>query len=155
MAKIEALKGVYLFDQLNSAELEKVAAIAEEKSFASGQEIFSANQVADALYVIRMGAIKIYSNSDEGEDHSIAHLASGSHFGEVSFADGGKRSATAQAVEPCHLIEIKYSHLSQLLNSDDKIAHKFYKSLSLFIAKRLRATLGDLNQARDAKLKHF
>ena len=82
-------------------------------------------------------------------------LGSGSHFGEIPYLDGGKRTATALVAETCHVIEIPYEKLREKMATNDKMAVKVYKAWGKFLAARLRATLDDLGQARETKLKHF
>ena len=149
------LKNIYLFKTLDETELGHINKIVEEKSFSPGQDIFITGQDAKSFYVIRMGTVKIYSNPDGSGDLNIANLGTGSHFGEMPLMDGGKRSATAQATETSTLLEISYEKLKQLLDGNDKLAHKFYKEMSHYMAARLRNTTENVQQAREMKLKHF
>jgi CRP-like cAMP-binding protein len=149
------LKNIYLFKTLDETELKEINKLVEEKTFSPGQDIFITGQEAKSFFVIRMGTVKIYSNPDGSGDLAIANLGSGSHFGEMPLMDGGKRSATAQATETTSLLELSYEKLKKLLDSNDKLAHKFYKEMSHFMAARLRATTENLQHVRELKLKHF
>lgn len=153
MATPETLKEIYLFKNFTANELNLLTGIASEKTYPAGQDIFMAGQEAKSLYVIRMGTVKIFANT-QGE-HSITSLGTGSHFGELPIVDQGKRSATAQAQENCTLLEIEYDKLNSLLSQNVEMAHKFYRELARYLAGRLRATTQDLSQIKDLKLKHF
>lgn len=155
MADTKLLKGIYIFKDFDEEELNSVAQIAEEKTILAGHEIFIRGQPADAFYMISMGSVKIYSSTDAGDEHSIAALSTGDHFGEIPFLDHGKRTATAQANEMSRLIEVKYDKLTRLLEGNPLMAMKLYRSYAHFVALRLRTTLGDLNAARETRLKHF
>lgn len=155
MSQQSALSSVYLFKDLNPQELQTVSTIAHERNLTSGDEVFMTGETAKSFYVIVMGSIKIFSNSSKGDALSIANLGSGSHFGELPFFDQGNRSATAQAIESCRMLEIQYTDLEKLMADHPTIALKIFKSCSRFLATRLRNTLGDLTQAKEARLKHF
>lgn len=155
MSQQSALSSVYLFKDLTPAELQSVATIAQERNLTSGEEAFMTGEAAKSFFVIVMGSIKIFSNSSKGDSLGIATLGSGSHFGEMPFFDQGNRSATAQAIESTRMLEISYTDLTALLDSNQAMALKVYRNCARFMATRLRNTLGDLTQAKEAKLKHF
>lgn len=148
------LKGIYLFADLSDVELQKVISISTEKNVLPGQDIFSVGQVASAFYVLTMGSVKLTVNTGEGDEIQIRNFGSGSHFGEMPFLDGQDRSATVQAIESSHLLEIPYDKLQTLLDKDPVMAAKFYRATSRFLALRLRATTGDLNQLKELKFQH-
>ncbi len=155
MAASNILKNIYLFKNFTDAELGLINGVVEEKSYSPGQDIFISGQDAKSFYVVRMGTVKIYANPDGAKDINISSMGSGSHFGEIPFVDGGKRSATAQCTETSTLLEINYEKLRKLLDSNNALAHKFYKQLAWFMAARLRATTENLKAIHELKLKHF
>jgi CRP-like cAMP-binding protein len=155
MVNAQILKNIYLFRTLDDAELNSLNKIVTEKTFSAGQDIFVVGQKAQSFYVIRMGTIKIYTNPDGSGDLNIANLGSGSHFGEMAMMDGLERSATAQATETSTLLEINYDKLREVLQANEKMAAKFYKELSLYLAARLRATTVNLQHIHEVRLRHF
>jgi CRP-like cAMP-binding protein len=155
MSNHKILKNIYLFKSFDDSELQKLATTLNEKVYSPGQDIFMIGQKAQSFYVILMGTVKIYMNPDGEHDIKIANLGSGAHFGELPFLDGGNRSATAQATETSTLLEISYDKLRALLEQNEKMAGKFYKDLSIYLASRLRATTENLKQVHEFKLKHF
>lgn len=148
-------KNLYLFKELEPAELAQVSEIAQEKTYSAGQDIFISGQAASSLYLIRMGTVKIYSTSKTGDDIAISNLSSGSHFGEMPLLDGEKRSATAQATETATLIEIPYEPLKKLLTANPNMAAKIYFAMAHFLCGRLRNTNEDLSKAKELRLRHF
>lgn len=155
MSGYQILKKIYLFDSFDDAELQKLNSIVEEKVYSAGQDIFLVGQPADSFYVIVMGTVKIYMNPDGEKDLNIANLGTGAHFGELPFLDGGKRSATAQATETSTLFVMNFDKLKTLLGQNEKMASKFYKDLSVYLAARLRATTENLKHIHEVRLKHF
>jgi CRP/FNR family cyclic AMP-dependent transcriptional regulator len=155
MSSAKMLKNIYLFKSFDESELQKLAAITSEKVYSPGQDIFLVGQKADSFYVISMGTVKIYMNPDGEADIKIANLGTGAHFGELPFLDGGNRSATAQATETSTLLEVRFDKLRSLLDQNEKMAGKFYRDLSVYLASRLRATTENLKNIHELRLKHF
>jgi CRP-like cAMP-binding protein len=155
MVNKDTLKGIYLFKDLDPAQIEKIAQICVTNEFTAGQEIFFTGQAAEAFYVIQQGGVKIFSTTSKGDEIEITRLGSGSHFGEIPFLTKDSRTATAQATEPCYLVEIPYSKLSDLLKSDVQISDKVHRALAGFLATRLKATTQNLSTAKETMLRHF
>jgi CRP-like cAMP-binding protein len=151
---LSMLKSIYLFNEFSEDDLKKIAEIGTEKTIVSGQEIFSVGQEASAFYVVLMGSVKLTVNSGAGDEIQIRTFGTGSHFGEMPLIDGEKRSATVQAVETCHVLEIPYNNLKGLFEKDLSIACRFYRSAAKYLAIRLRATTTDLNQLKELKFHH-
>lgn len=154
MTNTNPLAAIYLFSDFSSTELEKIYSIAEEKNFVQGQEVFSRGDNATAFYVVQMGTVKLLVNSQQGDEIQFKILGTGSHFGEMPFIDGEKRSATVQTVETSRLLEISYKNLMGLLDTNPPMAIKFYRSVARLLALRLRATTTDLNQLKELRFQH-
>jgi len=148
------LQNVYLFKELTPSELERVNAISRLESFSPGEEIFSEGDSAHSLYVIKFGTVKV-KHAGRGEAIDVTTLGTGSHFGEMAFLDGEKRSATVTAVEKTDLVSIGFDELRKLLDEDPAIAVKVYKAMAQFLCGRLRVTTTDLSFAREKNLRHF
>lgn len=148
------LQNVYLFKELTPSELERVNAIAKPESFSPGEEIFSEGDNAHSLYVIKFGTVKVQHSSRE-ERIDVTTLGTGSHFGEIAFLDGEKRSASVTAVEKSELVSIGFDDLKKLLDEDPTIAVKVYRAMALFLCGRLRVTTTDLSFAREKNLRHL
>jgi CRP-like cAMP-binding protein len=149
------LRTVYLFKEFSSVEIETLQKLVKEKSYSPGQDIFIRGEPATSLFIIRFGSVKIYSTTRDGDEVQISTQGLGSHFGELPLLDGQNRSATAQAIESCTLLEINYQDLKNILNNNNVLESKFYKSLANYLCARLRATTDDLNHAQETKLRHF
>ena len=148
------LHNIYLFKDLTTKELELVTGIAKQTSFNHGDEVFAELDDATSLYVVKFGSVKIaHSMRDERID--LAVLASGSHFGEMAFFDGEKRSATVVVNEKTDLVCLDFKDLRHLLEGHPAIAIKVYKAMAYFLCGRLRVTTNDLTFAREKNLRHF
>lgn len=155
MVKTDSLKNIYLFKDFTPDELGKVAELCVPKEVINGQELFGSGQKAESFFVIQQGTVKIYRTTSGGDEVALTTLASGSHFGEMPFVTDEQRTATAQATESSHLIEIPYAGLEKLLAADVRMSDKFHRSMSRFLANRLKATTNDLSSAKEFALRHL
>ena len=148
------LQNVYLFKELTPQELEQVNGIATLESKLPGDEIFSEGDSAHSLYVIKHGSVKIQHTGVDNQIH-VATLGTGSHFGEMAFVDGEKRSATVTTIERADIVRLEFDGLKKLLEKNPPIAVKVYKALAHFLCGRLRVTTNDLTFAREKNMHHF
>jgi CRP-like cAMP-binding protein len=148
----------FLFKNWNESEIEALVSISQEKSLNLGQILFNENEKADALFVVKSGAINIEKHSG-GETEYITHLESGSYFGELgilgSEGQTEKRSATSTAREKCELIKISYSDLEKLLNQHPEAGSKFYRNVALALSIRIKKTTQDLASLKSLRLRHL
>jgi CRP/FNR family cyclic AMP-dependent transcriptional regulator len=151
----EIIKNIYLFKECSQQELSQVQHIVQSEVFNPGDEIFSQNDRAIALYIVKMGTVKIEQKSSKGDVINLATFGSGSHFGEMSFLDHETRSATVSAVEKTEILKIDYQALKTVMESHAGLSGKIYKALACFLCGRLRVTTTDLSFAREKNLRHF
>lgn len=155
MSTSNLLQNVYLFKDMASIELDKIGAIAKVSSYVPGDEIFNQGDEAHSLYVIKYGSVRIQQTSKDGNGVDVAHLGTGSHFGEMAFVDGEKRSATVSVIEKTEIVSLDFDQLRGVLDANPTIAVKFFKALCHFLCGRLRITTNDLSFAREKNLRHF
>lgn len=148
------LQNVYVFKELTPKELETIASLATVESFGPGDEIFTQGDAAVSFFVIKFGSVKIQRSGKE-DSVDVATLGTGSHFGEMAFVDGEKRSATVIAIERTELVKLDFQDLRRVLEANPAIAVKVYKSFAHFLCGRLRITTTDLSFAREKNLRHF
>jgi CRP/FNR family cyclic AMP-dependent transcriptional regulator len=150
----ELLKNIYLFKDLKANEVEQIAALVKTETLAPRDEVFAEGDKAASLFIIKYGSVQI-KRSGQNDGVEVARLATGAHFGEMSFVDGESRSATATTLEKTEILKIDFAELTAFFEKNPGIAVKFYRSLSLFLCGRLRMTTMDLSFAREKNIRHF
>lgn len=155
MAASNLLQNIYLFKTFSPAELNQIAAITETQAFGAGDPIFMKGDAAKAMFIIRMGSIKIQQSTKSGDPIEVATLSTGSHFGEMALIDGEARSASATAADRGELIVLSYEKLNSFLDKNPALAVKFFKEMSRFLANRLRVTTNDLSFSKEKNLSHM
>ncbi len=151
----EIIKNIYLFKECHQQELSQIHHIVKTEVYNPGDEIFSQNDRATSLYIIKMGTVKIQQKGSTGDVINLATFGSGSHFGEMSFLDGETRSATVSAVEKTEILKIEYAELKKVMEENPSLSIKVHKALATFLCGRLRVTTTDLSFAREKNLRHF
>ena len=137
------LQGSPLFRKLPPATLERIAALATQKSCRRGEILFSAGDPGDALYGVVSGRIRISTGSAEGREIFLNIMDPGDTFGEIALLDGGTRTATATAIEASELVSIRRGPLFELLEREPKTALELLR----LCGQRLRWTSGLLEDA--------
>ena len=89
---VESLAHVPLFAGVRRKELDRLAKVMRERTFAEGEEVTVEGHSGVGFFVIEHGNATV---SLKGE--IIRTLAPGDHFGEVALIDEGPRSASITA----------------------------------------------------------
>ena len=126
----QLLASISLFAELSEDQLSKVAALAAVRNFAAREVVVSQGDPARALFAIVRGRLKVASSGPDGRDVVLGIMAEGEVFGEVALLDGGLRSATCTAIEPCELLAIDRAQFMELLEESPGIAVKLLQVLS-------------------------
>ncbi len=143
MDQKELLKSFYLFTGVTSNDLQALEAIVERKVYIAGDHVYNEGEVADAIFLIEMGAVDIVRRDKEV---AFATIGSGQGFGELAFFERGTRPASAFARERTHLLKIPFEQLSKVLAERPELALLVYRNACAFLAKHFRAMAIDLNR---------
>ena len=127
--KVLFLKSVDLFRALPGEELAPIAEIAEEQSFAAGDQIFAEGEPGDALYLIVEGAVQVHRAKKQ-----VARLGARDVFGEMAVLDSHPRSVSATVVEDAVLLKIGRDDFRDILQERPEIGMGVIQVLS----RRLR-----------------
>ena len=100
------LKRNRLFGILDPAELDIVLTFARVRRFNVDERVFSKGDPGDCLYAILRGKVAVQTESEDAKVMFLNILSAGEVFGEIAMLDGGERSATVSAQEPCELLRI-------------------------------------------------
>jgi len=143
MDQTELLKNIYLFAGVTSNDLHALEALVERKFYIAGDPIYKEGDVADALFLIEMGAVDIVPR---GKEVVFATMGSGQVFGELAFFERGTRPASASARERTYLLRIPFQRFSEVLAKRPELALLVYRNACAFFAKHLRSMALDLNR---------
>jgi CRP-like cAMP-binding protein len=125
-----ALRGVTLFADVDADALTELASNARVRSYPRRQIVFSRGDPSDTLIVVLSGRVQIIVRSVDGGELILAVLGEGDVLGEPSLADGGPRSADAQAAEETSLLIIPRDAVVALARQDAGVAMKMLAAVS-------------------------
>jgi CRP-like cAMP-binding protein len=139
---VSFLKQSDIFYQFTPTQLELVANLCREVSFAEGDIIFRENSSSKELYVIIQGEVDILFNSNERDkkgDTVIAKLRRGQSFGEVALVDEGLRSASARSAQKeTKLLVIGRDKLVMLCETYPPLGYRLMYNLAADLAMKIR-----------------
>ena len=141
--RVGILRGTDLLGTAPTAELEALAAAARVRTFRRGQVIFSAGDPGDTVMVVMSGRIKVVVRSADGGELTLTVIGPGAMFGEVGVADGGPRSADAEALEESRLLLIPREMILDLCGRVPTVAQALLVSVAA-ILRRLTDAASDL-----------
>jgi CRP-like cAMP-binding protein len=133
------LKDIKLFKELKKEELSDLSAICKEKSFKEGDVIFSKDDIATELYILKEGNCEVKAALGGPTEHfTLFRLKGEQIFGEIGFLEGKKRTATVKCAKDSKALIIKRKDFDKLVEKSPQIGLIVFKNLSKMLAERLR-----------------
>jgi len=132
-----------LFRGLSSEILGRIAALAVQRSYRSGEVVFMQGDAGDALYGVVTGKVRISAGVSDGKEIFLNIMEPGDTFGEIALLDGGPRTAAATAIVPSELVSIRRDHFLAVLEREPRVALELLR----LCGERLRWTSGLVEDA--------
>ena len=108
------LAGVPFFQYLDDHEREVLARQIDEVRIPAGEMVFQVNDPGGTMFVIRKGCVEVFFKDDTGERIVLETPGPGEVFGEISFLDGGGRTASVVATEDLEALAVDRDDLEHL-----------------------------------------
>jgi len=129
------------FPDLLPEERQQLREQAQILTFKTGEGVIQQGNVVDNLMIIRSGQLRVtQSYLDNLSAEFAGPLGPGDVLGEMSFVDGQKTSATLVADGDVEILALPRAAIDALAAADPAFTGRFYRSLFLDLARRLRAT---------------
>lgn len=148
---IDILKGVPILDCLSNNELKEFERIVHQRQYKANENIFWEGEPGVGMYIIQNGTVKIYNTLPDGSNKELAILKNGDFFGELALLDESPRSASAVAMETCHILGLFRPELFDILERKPKLGLKVTTKLAQMIGNRLRITSSKLQSLCSAE----
>lgn len=144
-------KVLFLLGQLNDSDLEWMLANGHKERLQRGVTLIQEGQAVEALYILLAGTLEV---SGAGIDpKNPIKLICGDVVGEVSFVDSRPPSANVKAGEEAVVLAVPRSALTRKIESEPEFAARFYRSIAVFLAQRLRNTMHHLGYGKAQPLR--
>jgi CRP/FNR family transcriptional regulator, cyclic AMP receptor protein len=95
-------------------------------SYSKGQTIYAQGSVADTLFVVQTGRVKLSGKSQAGKEAILDILSEGDFVGKDSVAGQSSRTASAIAMTDCTLLRIEKQAMLLVLARQAKLANVFW-----------------------------
>ena len=105
--------------------LAKVGAGKTISKYRKDQIVFAQGDIADRLFYIQEGKVKIVVISDQGKEAVVAVMEPECFFGEGCLNGQALRIATATAMEECLITSITKAAMLEVLRSEPKFSEMF------------------------------
>jgi uncharacterized membrane protein len=133
---IETLRSVPLFASLGDDDARALRRLLKTETLARGTLIFKQGDAGDAMYLVESGRVRIYIVDEAGEELTLAELADGDFFGEMSIIEGKPRTATARVTEDARLARLSREDFHNFIRRNSDVALAMVGAIS----ERLRRT---------------
>jgi CRP-like cAMP-binding protein len=136
MTAVEALQRTDLFREFTETGLRIFAAIALEKSIPAGTPLFAENMVAESLFVVKNGTVRLTRKTPEGEQE-LAVVGPGEHLGELALLAKSVRLVSAVAATDCDVLELTHRDFARLQPQKPQACLKLALAIANDLARRV------------------
>jgi CRP-like cAMP-binding protein len=110
--RLEILRAVPLFADLDDRSLQAVAVLAREERHAAGEVLMLEGEPGDEFYVVLDGTVRIAHG-----DRVVRSIGAGGFLGEIALVERRPRSATATAISEVTVLVLHQHELDRLLQT--------------------------------------
>ena len=104
-----------------SPSITRLAESGVERSYKKKSILVSEGDNGDTLFILTKGCVRVYGQDPNGKEVTYGHIEAPSYFGEMSL-DGGPRSASIEALEPCQCTIITRERVKAELQNHPELA---------------------------------
>jgi len=124
------LQEIPLFSGLSIREHGIIQDRVSFKEFKKGQAIYKEGAPADALYIVILGRVVIYTQDNNANETMLEYLHRGKYFGIISLLTGEPHSVSARAINDSLLLIIKKDDFDFILKKIPRLAIDLSQTLS-------------------------
>lgn len=114
--------------RLDDAVLREFAVRGVVKRYPAGTVLIRQGDMADTLFIVLEGGVKIYAENDRGAEVVLGIMGVGNYFGELAI-DGGRRDASVVTLEPSTFAVLGGAMLREFLAANPDFAFQLVRGL--------------------------
>ena len=142
---MKLLSSCYLFKGLSESQLLRLSEITKEEQMKKGHFLMHEGQTAEALFVLKKGAIELLTTVNDDFELPITILRiSGYCTGTSSLVAPYEYSLSARCAEDGKILIIKQTDLKHLMLEDHELGCTIMKNLAQHLLERLKETRQEL-----------
>lgn len=126
----KSLRTFSLFSQLCDADIEKLEALVQLRTYSARQRIFDMGEPALGMYMVESGKVKVFRVSRDGAEQVLGVFQSGEEFALAPVFHGGRYPASAETLEASKLYFLEREVLLRLITAEPELALRMLGTLS-------------------------
>ena len=131
-----------MYPAFDPTEIERVRRFGKVRSFASGERLWTAGQVAPGLMVVLAGSIAVTQHDQFDNEEPIGIHRPGNFLGELAQLSGSPALVVAIAQEPVQALIIPPEQLRALMIAEAELGERIMRALILRRMAILQAGVG-------------
>lgn len=145
MVEISALKDAYLVAGLKEDELAQVAALANVRSYNSGQRLMEIGDVAKELFVILSGSVVVTTHDGD----RLGEVGANSVIGEMGLVDAMPANAYVTCMGSVCVATFNTADLRKLMSQNKGLGFVILANVARVLSSRLRQTDARIDELCD------
>lgn len=126
----------FQYSFLSDSDMILLEELGSIRTYEKNETILTENAVNDRVFWIRKGIVRI-EHTHFDDKVVLAGIGTGELFGEIAYLTGSKATASVIARTTVEVLEVDFVKLSNLIQTNDGFAARFYHTTSITLASRL------------------
>lgn len=126
---------VPIFENLNKQELLEIVNTINHKEYSKGDTVFTEGNIANTLYFINEGKIKLYKYTKDGKEQILHILSEGDFFGELELIKTSKYGFNAKAIVDSKICTLTKEEMKKIMMGKPEIGIKMLETVAERLAK--------------------
>lgn len=126
---------VPIFENLNNEELLEIVQTINHKEYSKGDVIFTEGNIANTLYFINEGKIKLYKYTKDGKEQILHVLSEGDFFGELDLIKPSKYGFNAKAIINAKICTLTKDEMKDIMMKNPEIGIKVLETVGERLSK--------------------
>ncbi|RJP78467.1 MAG: cyclic nucleotide-binding domain-containing protein [Desulfobacteraceae bacterium] len=131
-----------LFKDIHPKDLEAIASIIDREDFGVNDDVFGEDDLGDNLHILYSGRIQIIMKAvwRKKKEEMIQIIQPGEIFGEFSFIDGCRRSASAVSIEKSRVLILSKAKFDKFSIDKPTVALTIMQNFAWILTQKIRNT---------------
>ncbi len=131
--RIDVLRRCDLFSFCTYRELVQIAAVCEPREVPANHVLFCEDDIGREAFILESGGVEVHRAGV-----TLARLSPPAYFGEMSFIDSPRRSATVTTTAPARFLVLARNDFLRLVRQDSTLATKLMWRLLHHLSRMVR-----------------
>ena len=127
--RVNFLRQVRLFSGMGEKELRLLASQFRVRRCRGRQIIFHQGDESNVIYLIASGTVRVFTTSPAGNETTVRIYSRGQLIGEFAAIDDSTRSASAESLGDCTVLELGQDRFLRFIHEIPELAMEMIKAL--------------------------